>query len=79
MTGNFTGDTLARKLIVAIAERDKQVEGFKQVDSTLRSHLRKEWQGQIDAWLADKTKPNPYWLPGGKAGTLQRSSFGRRY
>jgi hypothetical protein len=75
MTESFIGDTLARKLIVAIAERDKQVGEFKEVDSTLRKHLRKEWQAQIDAWRADKTQPNPYSLPGGKSSKLRQLSL----
>ncbi|KAF8122736.1 hypothetical protein K438DRAFT_1603507 [Mycena galopus ATCC 62051] len=54
------GDTLARKLVVAIAERDKQVAAFVQVDSTLHKRLRKKWQDRIDAWLADRSQPNPY-------------------
>ncbi|KAF8213240.1 hypothetical protein K438DRAFT_1956654 [Mycena galopus ATCC 62051] len=60
------GDTLAQKLIVAIAERDKQVAVFVQVDSTLHKRLRKKWQDRIDAWLADRSQPNPYCLAGGK-------------
>ncbi|KAF8216257.1 hypothetical protein K438DRAFT_1954884 [Mycena galopus ATCC 62051] len=60
------GDTLARKLVVAIAERDKQVAAFVQVNSTLHKRLRKKWQDRIDAWLADRSQPNPYCLAGGK-------------
>ncbi|KAJ7107316.1 hypothetical protein C8R43DRAFT_905790 [Mycena crocata] len=63
------GDTLARKLIVAIAERDKQVQEFAEVDSSLSSKVRVEWQKGIDTWLVDKTKPNPYCVEGGKSGT----------
>ncbi|KAJ7160865.1 hypothetical protein C8R46DRAFT_904981 [Mycena filopes] len=62
------GDTLARKLIVAIAERDRQVAGFAEVDGSLSGRLRKKWQAQIDDWRADRTKPNPYCLKGGKTG-----------
>ncbi|KAF8131316.1 hypothetical protein K438DRAFT_1788310 [Mycena galopus ATCC 62051] len=60
------GDTLARKLVVTIAEHDKQVAAFVQVDSTLHKRLRKKWQDRIDAWLADRSQPNPYCLAGGK-------------
>ncbi|KAJ7040106.1 hypothetical protein C8F04DRAFT_948846 [Mycena alexandri] len=59
------GDTLARKLIVAIAERDKQVAAFTEVDCTLSSKLRNKWQERIDEWLADKSQPNPYCLEAG--------------
>jgi hypothetical protein len=64
----WVGDTLARKLIVAIAERDKQVSGFKEVNRTIVEEMRAKWQKRIDDWLADKSKPNPYWLEGGKSG-----------
>ncbi|KAJ7824872.1 hypothetical protein B0H14DRAFT_2369302 [Mycena olivaceomarginata] len=56
------GDTLARKLIVTIAERDKQVSAFAELDSSLHSRLRNKWQLRIDAWIADKSQPNPYSL-----------------
>ncbi|KAJ7236985.1 hypothetical protein C8J57DRAFT_1529783 [Mycena rebaudengoi] len=62
------GDSLARKLIVSIAERDRQIDAFEHVDKSLSSKLRKEWQGKIDAWLADKTQPNPYCLKDGRKG-----------
>ncbi|KAJ7715461.1 hypothetical protein B0H16DRAFT_1667065 [Mycena metata] len=60
------GDTLARKLVVAIEERDRQVEAFAEVDKTLKSDLKKEWQQRIDDWLADRTRPSPYGAEGGK-------------
>ncbi|KAJ7664818.1 hypothetical protein B0H17DRAFT_1211182 [Mycena rosella] len=70
------GDTLARKLIVAIAERDKQVEGFCEVDRTLSSRLRIAWEKRITDWLVDKTQPNPYCLEGGKgAGPTEAAVF----
>ncbi|KAJ7436521.1 hypothetical protein B0H11DRAFT_1754802 [Mycena galericulata] len=62
------GTTLARKLIVALAERDRQVQGFKEVDGSLSSNLRKDWERRIDEWLADRSKPNPYCLEGGNKG-----------
>ncbi|KAJ6509365.1 hypothetical protein C8R47DRAFT_1208549 [Mycena vitilis] len=61
------GDTLARKIIVAIAERDKQVANFHEVDRTIATRIRRKWQSRIDEWLADKqNKPNPYCLEGGR-------------
>ncbi|KAJ7632089.1 hypothetical protein B0H17DRAFT_961868, partial [Mycena rosella] len=62
------GDTLARKLIVVIAERDKQVADFVEVDRSLSKTLCSKWQGRIDKWLADPAEPNPYCLEGGKTG-----------
>jgi DNA-binding cell septation regulator SpoVG len=55
---------LARKLIVAIAERDRQVAEFEEISRTLAKDLRKKWEGQIDAWVADKTQPTPYRVVG---------------
>ncbi|KAJ6457197.1 hypothetical protein C8R47DRAFT_995822 [Mycena vitilis] len=70
------GDTLARKLIVAIAERDKQVADFEEVSRTVAKDTRKKWQNQIDEWLADRSKPNPYFREGGKsAGPSEAAVF----
>ncbi|KAJ7068896.1 hypothetical protein B0H15DRAFT_793973 [Mycena belliarum] len=54
------GDALLRKLIIAVAERARQVESFKEVDSSVARDVRKAWLAQIDAYLADRTQPNPY-------------------
>ncbi|KAK6992479.1 hypothetical protein R3P38DRAFT_3226100, partial [Favolaschia claudopus] len=51
---------------IAIDERDRQVAAFDEVDRTLDQSLRKEWQGMVDAWTEDKTKPNPYQLDDGE-------------
>ncbi|KAJ7041928.1 hypothetical protein C8F04DRAFT_946399 [Mycena alexandri] len=55
-------DSLRRKLIVAIAERARQVEAFKDINKTVPSEKRAEWQQLIDAFAADHSKPNPYML-----------------
>ncbi|KAJ7852029.1 hypothetical protein B0H14DRAFT_2581072 [Mycena olivaceomarginata] len=61
------GDTLARKLIVAITERDKQVAEFREVDSSINKETRLKWEQRINEWRADReNKPNPYCLAGGK-------------
>ncbi|KAJ7717597.1 hypothetical protein B0H16DRAFT_1740547 [Mycena metata] len=62
------GTTLSRKLILALDERDAHVEAFRQIDSTLKGDLRKEWQQKIDDWLKDNAKPNPYELAEGSTG-----------
>ncbi|KAJ7831676.1 hypothetical protein B0H13DRAFT_1915348 [Mycena leptocephala] len=60
------GKTLARKLIVAIAERDKQVAEFKDVDSTLERSLRGEWKTRSRS--GSSTDPSrTHCLPGGKS------------
>ncbi|KAJ7278653.1 hypothetical protein C8J57DRAFT_1502496 [Mycena rebaudengoi] len=56
------GDTLPWKLILAISERDRQVTEFEEVDRTLTDELRNKWQAQVDAWMLDRTAPNPYEL-----------------
>ncbi|KAJ6480185.1 hypothetical protein C8R45DRAFT_933121 [Mycena sanguinolenta] len=45
-----------------------QVATFKQVDSTVKKGVRKEWQKKIDDWRADRLKPNPYKLEDGTEG-----------
>ncbi|KAJ7457546.1 hypothetical protein B0H11DRAFT_1738205 [Mycena galericulata] len=51
-----------RRLVVAIAERDRQVKGFKDVNRTVEREVKDEWKGMINDWLADSSKPNPYIL-----------------
>ncbi|KAF9042630.1 hypothetical protein BDZ89DRAFT_944067 [Hymenopellis radicata] len=58
------GDSLLRKLKIALEERMVQVASFDEVNSTLRSDLRSEWGAMVVDWLADPTKPNPYAPPG---------------
>ncbi|KAJ7056486.1 hypothetical protein C8F01DRAFT_1087302 [Mycena amicta] len=64
------GDTLARKLVMAVAERDKQIREFVEIDRGLEPGLRREWQKGVDDWVADCTKPNPYVMAGGKDSEL---------
>ncbi|KAK6985142.1 CxC2 domain-containing protein [Favolaschia claudopus] len=56
------GDTLQRKLLVAIAERDRQVTAFKDVSKTIEKDVKEQWRKAIKDWEADSTKPNPYIL-----------------
>ncbi|KAJ6458086.1 hypothetical protein DFH09DRAFT_1255389 [Mycena vulgaris] len=51
---------LQRKLVVAIAERARQVDAFKEVNRTVTRDLRDFWQQGIDAFVADHQQPNPY-------------------
>ncbi|KAJ7053995.1 hypothetical protein C8F01DRAFT_1260213 [Mycena amicta] len=60
------GDTLGRKIVIAVAERDKQIAEFVDIDRGLEPDLRREWRQQVTDWLADETKPNPYIMAGGK-------------
>ncbi|KAJ7116241.1 hypothetical protein C8R43DRAFT_1137919 [Mycena crocata] len=63
------GESLLRKLIIAVAERARQVACFEEVDGAIRTSTRTEWQTQIDNFLADRTLPNPYVLPAGEGPT----------
>ncbi|KAK7042094.1 CxC2 domain-containing protein [Favolaschia claudopus] len=54
------GATLQRKLVVAIAERDRQIAAFKDVSKTVEKEVKTEWKKNIAEWLEDNTKPNPY-------------------
>ncbi|KAJ6459360.1 hypothetical protein C8R47DRAFT_1226636 [Mycena vitilis] len=53
---------LEARLVIALAERARQVTAFKQVSSTVEKEVRNAWLAQITAWLADETQPNPYVL-----------------
>ncbi|KAJ7740829.1 hypothetical protein B0H16DRAFT_1728845 [Mycena metata] len=54
------GISYACKLIVAIAERAKQVAAWKEVNKSIPTEVRAAWQERVDAFLADRTQPNPY-------------------
>ncbi|KAJ7015934.1 hypothetical protein C8F04DRAFT_984112 [Mycena alexandri] len=56
------GDALRRKLVVAIAEHQRQVEAFKEVNKTVPKELQNEWQAKIDVFVADHKEPNLYVL-----------------
>ncbi|KAK7061183.1 hypothetical protein R3P38DRAFT_2493808, partial [Favolaschia claudopus] len=62
------GTTLPRKLVVAIDERDRQIASFRQVDETLETEVRKDWQNIIDCWQLDRTAKNPYAAAEGSQG-----------
>jgi hypothetical protein len=55
-------EALQRKLVVAIAERDKQIKAFTEVNKTVDANVRNEWKRMIDNWLEDQSQPNPYSL-----------------
>ncbi|KAJ7807053.1 hypothetical protein B0H13DRAFT_2386681 [Mycena leptocephala] len=62
-------DILRRKLMVAIAERARQVAAWKEVNKSVPSEVRAAWQELIDAFLANKNLPNPYMLSGNDSPT----------
>ncbi|KAJ7094831.1 hypothetical protein C8R44DRAFT_749409 [Mycena epipterygia] len=70
-------DSLRRKLIVAVAERTRQVEVFKEINKSISAEVRRDWQMQLDAFAADHSAPNPYNLThkGGPTEAEIRLSF----
>ncbi|KAF7332725.1 CxC2 domain-containing protein [Mycena kentingensis (nom. inval.)] len=60
------GDTLARKIVIATAERNAQIAEFIEIDRGIDGELRREWQQMIEDWLEDESKPNPYVMAAGK-------------
>ncbi|KAJ7123795.1 hypothetical protein C8R43DRAFT_1135846 [Mycena crocata] len=56
------GVALQRKLVVALAERDRQVAALEAVSATIRKELQNEWKQMITDWEGDSTKLNPYIL-----------------
>ncbi|KAJ7060741.1 hypothetical protein C8F01DRAFT_1083718 [Mycena amicta] len=62
------GETLMRKLIVAIAERDKQTQQFEEMDESLNDNTRNQWSKEIEEWEQDRTKRNPYLIHHGQHG-----------
>ncbi|KAJ7080717.1 hypothetical protein C8R43DRAFT_909900 [Mycena crocata] len=53
-------DALRRKLIVALAERARQVAAFKEINKSISSEVRADWQQLIDNFNADRSALNPY-------------------
>jgi hypothetical protein len=49
-------------LVVALAERQKQVQAFQAVNDGVHKELLKVWKKMIRDWLEDSSKPNPYIL-----------------
>ncbi|KAK7040000.1 CxC2 domain-containing protein [Favolaschia claudopus] len=54
------GEALQKKLILAIAERDRQVVAFKDVSRTVERAVKDEWRSMIQQWEADDSRPNPF-------------------
>ncbi|KAJ7112012.1 hypothetical protein C8R43DRAFT_1138947 [Mycena crocata] len=54
------GVALQRKLVIALAERDKQVAAFLDVSGSIRKRVQDAWKEMIADWIKDPSKPNPY-------------------
>ncbi|KAJ6477917.1 hypothetical protein C8R47DRAFT_984594 [Mycena vitilis] len=55
-------DILRRKLVVALAEREVQIATFKEINKTISTEVREDWQKLIDNWSKDRSGVNPYLL-----------------
>ncbi|KAJ7079869.1 hypothetical protein C8R43DRAFT_910055, partial [Mycena crocata] len=56
------GYALQRKMVVVIAERDRQVTAFDSISATVQRSMKAEWKKMITEWTKDPSKPNPYTL-----------------
>jgi hypothetical protein len=56
------GQTLIRKLLIAIDERQHQIDCFKEINAGLTTETRIDWESRVRAWDDDKSKPNPFLL-----------------
>jgi hypothetical protein len=56
------GDALRRKLVVALAERDKQIKNLDVVSRAVEGDVKKAWKKMIQRWIEDPSAPNPYTL-----------------
>ncbi|KAF7320103.1 CxC2 domain-containing protein [Mycena kentingensis (nom. inval.)] len=61
------GDTLSKRLIIAIAARDQQIAEFEEVDESVEENLRRDWTQRVELWNEDPLQPNPYIIDGSKA------------
>jgi hypothetical protein len=60
---NCTGDSLMRKLCIAIDERNSQISCFEEIKNSIKKATVKGFKEQVEAWEKDQTKPNPYLTP----------------
>jgi hypothetical protein len=54
------GIGLHRKLVNAVAERDRQVEAFKEFNEAISLENQAAWTKMVLEWESNKTCPNPY-------------------
>ncbi|KAL1671667.1 hypothetical protein EV122DRAFT_284713 [Schizophyllum commune] len=55
--------TLSRRLIIALDEREVQVQAFKRVSKTVDPAKLMEWKSDVQRWRADPTSPSPFTMP----------------
>ncbi|KAF7295610.1 CxC2 domain-containing protein [Mycena indigotica] len=54
------GNTLKRRLVLALAERSHQIDAFEAVSEGVHSDLIKEWKRALRLWEEDHSQPNPF-------------------
>ncbi|KAF7321068.1 CxC2 domain-containing protein [Mycena chlorophos] len=53
------GATLQRRLVVALAERTRQIDAFEVVSDGVHPETIKTWKKALRCWEADHSQPNP--------------------
>ncbi|KAF7295222.1 CxC2 domain-containing protein [Mycena indigotica] len=70
---NFEKKQEHGRLIVAVAERQRQGIEFQELDDSVPKKKGREWAKMMDAWYKDNTQTNPFEVQGGKlAGPSER-------
>jgi hypothetical protein len=60
LTTDFTGDTLLRKLEVAVVESRNQAAEHARYEQVLPVQHLNEWRDMVERWEKDKGAPNPF-------------------
>lgn len=68
--------TLLARIKKAVPERNNQVEAFHQFHSVLPEENTRAWKSMVEAWEADRSKPNPFYV--NRPGMCYRTGSGCR-
>jgi hypothetical protein len=60
LTTDFIGDTLLRKLEVAVVELRTQAAEHARYEHVLPVQHLNEWRDMVERWEKDKSAPNPF-------------------
>ncbi|KIK77166.1 hypothetical protein PAXRUDRAFT_393130 [Paxillus rubicundulus Ve08.2h10] len=69
------GETILRKIIEAIPERNEHKEDFYESDQSLSARYAKQlakWKTEVEAWEHDRSRPNPF---EGKSASFTQASI----
>lgn len=56
----FAGRTLARRLAVAIPERNAQIDHHSELEEAMSKEEIVQWEKAVLLWESDHANPNPY-------------------